>query len=357
MEFILSFLLPLFGIEPISVSAPPCDTAKILFMGDVMSHGPQIRAALIAGKDSLNSDSYDFSSYFKYIQPQLDSADLVVANMEFTTGVKPFTGYPTFSAPNALPVEAGKCGIDLFLTANNHICDKGKRGLDSTYALYQRMNVAYTGFYPSMEDEEHDNPFIMDVSGIRVAFINFTYGVNGNPIPEPYVVNLLDTTHVTMVIERAKERGAEFIIATPHWGEEYHLDISDQQKRWCDFLYLHGVNAIIGTHPHVVQKTEYDTTHATAYSLGNYISNMSIVNGQIGMLYTLTIIKDENGHVSILPPEVKYLWCARKGTLEKNYTVIPIVEYIDKEEAFIDKSQYRKMVSEWNGIKIKFNIQ
>lgn len=337
-------------------SAQGRDTVKIVFIGDVMAHKPQTNIALKAGCDSTIASSYDYSSYFKHVKNRFDSADFVVANMETPLGRPPYTGYPTFSAPASLAWEAADSGIDLFLCANNHICDKGKSGIDSTSAVYRRMNADFTGFYTSLKEEVQKSPFITIIGDIRVAFINFTYGVNGHKIPEGYHVNLMDSTNVKMNILRAKALGAEYIIATPHWGEEYHLDISEEQKRWTEMLYRWGVHAIVGTHPHVVQKTEYDGRRATAYSLGNFISNMSIVNGQIGMLYTLRLVRDDDRSVRIVIPRVEYLWCARRGKLEENYTVVPILEYLEREEEFISKEEYNKMKREWEALKKKFDL-
>jgi len=348
-SIILSFII-------LSAKAQSQDTINIIFIGDVMAHGLQLRTALKPGCDSLLSDSYDFSTYFKYIKPKFMNSNLVVANMEFPSGVTPYSGYPRFSAPNSLAKEAIKSGVDLFLTANNHICDKGKQGLDSTYSLYNRIGIPYTGFYASEKEEIENNPLIVNVSGINVAFINFTYAMNGYSVPEPYKVNFMDTIHVRKVIERAIERGADIIIATPHWGEEYNLDISENQSWWENFLYDCGVRVIIGTHPHVVQKVKYYGNRVTAFSLGNYISNMSITNGQIGMLFNLKLIKDKNGSINILKPDFEYLWCARGGKFEKNYTVIPIKTALNRKKDFISKEEYQKMKKEWSAIKLKFNI-
>jgi len=342
-------------VSALSVTPFEDDTVRILFIGDVMAHKLQLETALIDGGNASNPDDYDFSSYFKYIKPLFDSADFVVANMEYPTGVTPFSGYPIFSAPSSLDIEARNSGIDLFLKANNHLLDKGRAGIDSTRTILLREGIAYTGFYADKEEEYRCNPFIDSIGGICVAIINFTYGLNGFQIPEPYIVNMMDTTQIRKLVERAKERGAEFIIATPHWGEEYQLAESATQRRWRDSLYRYGVNAIVGTHPHVVQKCEYDTLHATAYSLGNFVSNMSIAYGQIGMVYELRLKRRPDSTIALLPPKIDYWWCARTNKLERNYTVVPIMEYIDKKEQF-KEGQYEKMVREWNAIVKKFGI-
>ena len=151
------------------------DTVRIVFIGDVMSHGPQVSAALRHGGNPANPADYDYSSYFQYVQPWFREADLVVANMEFPVGVLPYSGYPFFSAPPALPEEARRSRIAVFLTANNHLCDRGKAGLDSTYARYSRMGVPFTGFYRSEGEEYETDPLILDIRGHRIALANFTY--------------------------------------------------------------------------------------------------------------------------------------------------------------------------------------
>ena len=124
-----------------------CDTISITFIGDVMQHGKQLLGALKEGADPNNPHSYDYSLVFKHIKDKLQSADLAVANMEFPLGTPPYTGYPVFSAPESIAWEAKESGIDLFLLANNHIMDKGKRGFLNTLEVYDEMGGKYIGAY------------------------------------------------------------------------------------------------------------------------------------------------------------------------------------------------------------------
>ena len=332
------------------------DTLRIVFIGDVMSHGPQVSAALRSGGNRNNPADFDYSSYFRHVKDRFDAADFVVANMEFPLGVTPYSGYPQFSAPQSIAYEAVRSGIDLLLTANNHICDKGRAGMDSTYAVYSRLGVPFTGFYRSAGEEYENNPMLIDIGGFRVAFINFTYGTNGLPVPSPYRVNLLDETHVKEVVGRARSRGADLIVALPHWGVEYQLDCNAGQQRWVDLLYQEGVDAVVGAHPHVVQKTVFEPPHATAYSLGNFISNQSDPYTQIGMLYEMVVVRDAEGRIAIADAFPTYLWCSRHGMLEQNYTVIPILDWIGRRDAWLVPSDYDKMVREWEALQKKFNL-
>lgn len=347
-------LIALMIVTSLAARAVEPDTLRISFIGDVMCHSRQLWLARTQGADTTKSVSYDFSSYFKYVKPLLDSCDISVANMEFPVGAAPYSGYPAFSAPESLARETADAGVDLFLAANNHILDKGRPGLDSTFAVYDRLPVRYTGVWRDTTEERLTNPAIIDAAGFRVAFINFTYGLNGFSVPPQYVIGQMDSLYVKRAIERARNRGADYIIALPHWGVEYNLDYHPEQRRWKERLYRWGVDMIVATHPHVPQAVEYTDGRITAYSLGNFISNMSITYGQIEILLVATLVRRGDGSIETLPPEVTWLWCGKGGLLEDNYTVVPIEDFLHKPEAFNERSQYDKMVREYLRIKQKF---
>jgi len=350
-------LFLLFGLATAFMAqARQPDTLRIVFIGDVMSHGPQVTAAFQQGGDPANPADYDYSSYFQYVRPWFQQADLVVANMEFPVGVLPYSGYPFFSAPPSLPDEARRNRVAVFLTANNHLCDRGLAGLDSTYALYSRMGVPFTGFYRSEGEEYENDPLILDIRGHRIALANFTYGTNGMPVPPPYRINLLDSTHVREVLARGRTRGAEFLIALPHWGEEYQLKPNASQRNWASLFFREGADVIVGSHTHVVQPVEtLEDGHPVAWSLGNFVSNQPFPYSQIGMLLTLTLVCGENG-IRIAEMCPTYLWCSRKQMLETNYTVIPLREWIGRRDEWLDKSEYDKMLREWTDLQQKFNL-
>ncbi len=336
------------------------DTVKIVFLGDIMQHSPQLKSAHIVGTDTLNNDSYQYKSYFKYTDSIIKGADFAVANMEFVVGVTPFSGYPTFSAPLSLPIEAKRAGIDLFLCANNHICDKGKRGIVSTLESYKTINAEYTGLYYDIIDKEKSDPYIVNLKGIKVAFINITYGTNGIPVSPPYIVNKLDTLQIKKSIERANTKSADIIIALPHWGVEYSLQESEIQRDYRDFFIKNGVNIVVGTHPHVLQpvtieKKDGIIKNVTAYSLGNFISNMSMTNTQMGSIFSITLIKKLNCAVVIDSVGEDWVWCARKGEIEGGYTTIPVEIFKDKKGVFKREFEYNKMMKTYNLLKSIFN--
>lgn len=329
------------------------DTLRIVFLGDIMQHQAQLDAAHRHGWKRTNPDAYDYSSYFRHLQSRFASADLRVANMETTFANLPFSGYPNFNSPAALARESKEQGIDIFLSANNHICDKGRSGLEGTISLFDSLKVLYTGIYRNKKEEEKRGPLVVDLKGFRIAFLNYTYGTNGIPVPQPFIVKLLDSAEIRKDIAAAKSSDPDFIIACLHWGYEYKLEQSAEQRKWERLFNSNGVNIIVGSHPHVVQPVEVkrelsgEVKSITAFSLGNAISNMTAVYTRIGMMLTLEFTRTHGGTKHLLMPEYEYLWTSRPGGAEKNFTIIPVKDFIDKPERFRQRDEYPKMMKQY----------
>lgn len=312
------------------------DTLRITFIGDVMQHAPQIKsAAAVAQKQGLPSGSFNYSAMFRHIQSWIDKADIAVANIEFPAGSSGYRGYPLFKGPAEVAIEAHRCGIDLALMANNHMADDGAAGISYTLDLYDSLAMVHTGAFRNISEREKDYPLIMEVCrNVRLAFLNFTYSTNGNPVPEPFIVNAMDSVQVREDLKKASDRGADYIIVLPHWGIEYDLHPSSEQKCWTDMMLRCGADAIIGAHPHVPEDgiifadSSGCVENIVFYSLGNYISNQSKpFYTQTELMVTLKIQLDKlTGTSRMIEPEWEWLWCFKKGEFEDDYTVVPLSE-------------------------------
>lgn len=318
------------------------DTVSMLFIGDIMMHQAQLNAA-------RRDDGYDFGSYFRNISELIGRHDLTAANMEFTVGTKPYSGYPCFSAPYEILRQSAESGIDIMLFANNHICDKGARGFTNTFAALDSLKLEYpqvlwSGIGKDSISHRKHNPLIVEIQGIRIAIINFTYGTNGISVPPPNKVNMSDTSSIRTLIDRAKHLGADCIIALPHWGEEYMLRHSRRQESLAGWLAGAGADLIIGSHPHVPQDTSVIDGVQTIYSMGNYISNMSAPNTGAGLAVSASIVKYGNGTTRILPVEITYLWCSRAGRKERNFTTVIARDSTLSPRQWILPEDYDKMM-------------
>lgn len=336
------------------------DTVSICFLGDVMMHSKQIENA------RKGSSEYDFSTYFMLIEDKIREADLAVANMEFSLGGEPYSGYPVFSAPDPLAEHMAECGIDIFLAANNHIFDKGRAGAERTAEIYRhlgdRHGVKFTGLSCDEEEESRTHPLMKSIRGIRIAFVNFTYATNGGRRNGWPKVNYMDDRKdISLAIKTAERNHADMIIALPHWGNEYELRHSRIQEDTAVWLASEGADLIIGTHPHVVQDTTTLKTDSAdvpvAYSLGNVVSNMSAKNTQLELMVTARIIRNTKGETSLAPLELTFLWCSRPGGFNNGYTVIPVEEYLDKRDLWQNDWDYINMTETYRRVKETTGIE
>lgn len=257
-----------------------------------MQHKAQLDGAL------QPDGTYNYSGCFTLVKPQIEAADIAVCNFETTLGGAPYSGYPQFCSPDAYAEAVRDAGFDIFLTANNHCMDRRNRGLIRTLDILDSLGIAHLGTYRNQAERDSLYPYIIEHGSMRIALLNYTYDTNGIPVAPPCIVNYIDTTVIKKDLVRARELKADCIIACMHWGTEYMLQPDSQQKRLEDWLYTHGVDHIIGGHPHVVQPVRTipdfwgrSSRHLTVWSLGNYISNMSAPNTDHGLAVTIRLLK------------------------------------------------------------------
>lgn len=271
--------------------SPIPSTASLYFAGDAMQHIAQIESAL------QTDGTYSYKECFTYVKEQVSEANLAICNLEVTLGGKPYRGYPQFSAPDEFAAALKDAGFDILLTANNHCLDRRNKGLIRTLDVLDSLGIAHVGTYRDSAERDSLYPYLTTVNNITFAILNYTYGTNGIPANPPCIVNLIDTAQILIDINKARAKKADVIIACMHWGDEYVLKQNKTQEQLTDWLIENGVDHIIGNHPHVIQPTELRKDkyngghHFIAYSLGNYISNMSARNTDIGMSATLRFSK------------------------------------------------------------------
>ena len=262
---------------------------SLLIAGDLMQHMPQIKAA------QQSDGSYNYDECFAGIKDEVESADVAIANFETTLAGAPYSGFPKFSAPDDFLSGVVGAGFDIMLTANNHCVDTHRKGLERTLAMMDSMGVYHLGTYRNISEREKNYPFLIEKDGLRIVLLNFTYGTNGLPVPEPCYVNLMDTTEIAADLEKAKGMNPDVIIALPHWGIEYQTLPSKAQKDMAKWLLEHGVDHIIGGHPHVAQPIELlnNKQNLIAWSMGNVVSNQSKPNTYGGYMVRLEFTKHD----------------------------------------------------------------
>ena len=280
-------------------------TFTLTSLGDTLCHNTQYW-------DAYNSktDEYDFSYVYEDIKNYTLSSDITIGSLEttFAGKEKGYSNYPTFNTPDSLATALKDIGVDVVSLAGNHALDYGYNGLCRTIDVFDNIGLSHLGTYKTAEDQE--KILIKDVEGVKIAFINYTYGTNGIPLPsgKDFCVNLIDKDFIKKQINQAKEQNVDMIVACMHWGTEYRTTANSEQKDLANFLFENGVDVILGNHPHVLEPMEKKTITLqdgttkdvfVVYALGNFTADQRDEITRDSAILNLTITKNSNGKISI----------------------------------------------------------
>ena len=251
-------------------------------------------------------------------------ADLAYANLETPVAPSSPPGFLPKSilepgALNSTPemfdrlVDGGK-GINFFSTANNHCLDQGEAGLLETLGFLDARGYPHVG--TARSPEERDRVVMVERGGVKVAFISFTFGFNGNKLPEgkEYLANYVrlnkpdaDISPIAKQVASARAAGADAVVACLHWSLEFESypirNVVDMGHKIMEL----GVDVIIGNHPHNVQPIEKHSyvDKATGerkdglifYALGDLITvrEKILPDSHLGLLSRVRISKGRAG--------------------------------------------------------------
>ena len=346
MQKVIALILAL-GCSVLVWAGQSADSTKresltLMFIGDVMGHGPQIRSAF-----NEKTKGYDYDDVFSRVSPLLEQADFAIANLEVTLAGPPFSGYPQFSSPDELVDGLTNAGVNVLVTANNHTVDRRKQGILLTIDVLNKKAIPFAGAYKDSLHRDSTYPLILEQNGIRLALLNYTYGTNGIPVPKPTVVNLIDTAQIRADYIKAKKLKVDEVVAFMHWGLEYKRQPNVEQIWLTRFMHNLGIRIVIGSHPHVLQRMEAsfdtDTTKGlvAVYSLGNFVSNQRPQYRDGGAIAAVHIEKI-NGVTHIKDAGYALVW-VQTPTVDKKkrYRVLPVAKYELLDGYFNDDDQQK----------------
>jgi poly-gamma-glutamate capsule biosynthesis protein CapA/YwtB (metallophosphatase superfamily) len=208
---------------------------------------------------------------FREIRPIIRRADLALCHVETPMGAGPLSGYPIFNSPAELARAIAWTGWDACSTASNHSVDRGQAGIDATAAALGRAGIRHTGSFRSRAAAQR--PLLLEASGVRVAFLSYTYGTNGLPRPHEWSVNLASEGAIVRDARRARRRGADLVVVNLHWGSEYVHDPNAQQLALARALMRRrAADVIVGQHAHVVQPIRRLAGRFVVFGEGNLLS-------------------------------------------------------------------------------------
>lgn len=350
--------------NPPVIEPPKEDTHFTMsVIGDIMCHNSQYKDAYVS-----STGTYDFSYVFEDIKEYVSSADIAIGNLETTFAGKDrgYSNYPRFNTPEQLAYNLKDFGIDVLSTANNHSMDTNYNGVVSTLNYLDDAGISHVGTNTSWYDQ--NEILIKEVNGIKIAFLAFTYGTNGIPVPtdKAFAINMIDDNFILKQISLAKEQNPDLICASMHWGNEYQTKQNSEQERLANLLFTNGVDVILGSHPHVLQPMEKKTITLddgstkdcfVIYSLGNFMSGQTKANTRNSVILNMSFTKNgetEKTTINSVSYVPIYMYKRSSGGTQR-YKVIDIEKAIQNYEngtdTSISKSVYSTLQTELNKIK------
>jgi poly-gamma-glutamate synthesis protein (capsule biosynthesis protein) len=298
-------------------------------VGDILIHQSVRNSA------ALPNGSYDFKPAFELVAPIFRQADLVIGNLEnpLAGSAKGYSGYPMFNAPEQLAQNLKDVGFTSLNLTNNHSLDRGLEGLKSTIAYVREAKLDYSGAY--LDEEDKKNRLVSFYNGVGVALLGYTYGLNVPYKVEPgleWRLGVIDKEQVERDVAAARATGADFVVVSLHFGNEYELKPNAGQRALAEALFNSPNGApdlILGHHPHVVQPfVEFkDKSQAVIFSLGNFISSQPFPYTFLGLILDLRLTIHPDGHKSI--EEINFIptYCHKiqlKGASRRIFRVTPM---------------------------------
>ncbi len=249
-------------------------SVTISAVGDIMAHQGNLNNAY-----SPKTGTYDFTGFLEYVKPYLSKADLTIGNFEtVTAGPKTgYTSYPSFNTPDDILTALSGAGFDILSTANNHCLDRGITGLSRTIQMINKNNMINVG-----SSTNGSNKYVIkEVNGIRLGILAYSGIFNGldsklSTEQKNTYISPINEQQMQKDIKAAKDAEADAVIVIVHWGTEYQREPNYTQKALAKKLISWGADIILGSHPHVIQKSEIIKVNGRnkyiIYSMGNFIS-------------------------------------------------------------------------------------
>ena len=300
------------------------------------------------------SNDFNYTKAVMDVAPILSEADLTLMNFEGNVCGSPY-GTETGSAPQQLLEGLKLAGVDVLQMANSTSIKNGLLGLTSTLANIRAAGLEPVGAYSSAEEFRKSKGYtICQVDDVKIAIVAFTKGVGslGLPVGSEDCVNLLyedyyttyrtiNKTGIRDILRAAESEKPDLTIAMLHWGSEFNEEISDSQKSIAELMISEGVDAIIGSHPHLVHQIDYDEEDGTivAYSLGDFFGDGERGGTNYSIILDLEITKDyDSGVTKITGYNYTPIYTLAENQCDGNRRVVRIDNAMSAYELnFVDK--------------------
>ncbi len=257
-------------------------TATLLFAGDVTlgyHYEEYVDEQIKKGMPKDEALAWGFAR----VRDVTTKADLFVVNLEcpFTSKGEKIAKNFNFRARPELVAALASGGVDVVSLANNHLMDYGPEGLFDTLATLDQHRIVHFGAARNLAAAR--TPAIVDVKGIKVAFLGYFFLGDRNIEPKEVIASpdapgvageFSDLAALSAMVKadvRAAKKKADLVIPFFHWGREGRAEPEPYQTALAKVAIDSGAAAVIGSHPHVLQPIDRSKGAPIVYSLGNFV--------------------------------------------------------------------------------------
>jgi Bacterial capsule synthesis protein PGA_cap len=239
---------------------PPAATSETLLFGGDLMLGRSCAKKIENGVDP-----------FAGIRTLLSRSSFVAANLECTiSDLNSSAGHAryAFRAPVPSAKSLAAAGFRAVSLANNHALDYGAEALHDCAANLSREKIETAGFGSTIDQAYAAK--IFSLPGARKVALLAIDDLGSNGSPGAQLASASDQARLQEAIESARQ-DADLIVCLVHWGIENTWIVSERQRELARWLIHHGVDAIVGSHPHCLQPLDFYHGCPIAYSLGNLV--------------------------------------------------------------------------------------
>lgn len=283
------------------------------FSGDVLAHRAINRGAL------QPDGTYNYVPMFANVASLVSSVDLAICHLESPIGpngeviVEP----ERIAVAATIGVALASAGYDRCSTASNHSLNGGVFGVQATIDGLAAAGLGQSGMAAS---EAEVLPPILEINGVRVAHLSYSYGFDGDRAPpgEEWRANLIDPARIVSDAQAERARGAEVVVLSLHWGSTRAVQATAEQRRIAEAVTASGaIDIIVGHHAHLLQPIEQVNGVWVVWGLGNHLSNHPTSDEwpaatQDGAIVTIAVQRDATGAIVVEQPVVYPTWCDRE---------------------------------------------
>ena len=313
---------------------PQVSKVSLFAIGDVLMHS--------AIYDACEKDASKcvFDRFFAKWKADIDSADYACVNQEtvFIPREDKYSSYPTFGSPEEVGLAELNAGFNIVTHATNHTMDRKAKGVDYTLDFWKDKPMMVLGIHGTAEDQAQIR--YDEKNGIKFAFLNFTYGLNAQKMPDDrqYMVDMLDSEGKWLKRIAEADRNAEVVVAFLHMGTEY-TELPDKESlARAEKAIDAGADILVCAHPHVIEpfgvfKTKKGNKALVFWSLGNFISNQFRLGTILGGVAKFEVQKTVDGDKS----KIEVTRANMEGSItyfdENGHSTVPLRDYTEELHA------------------------